>query len=102
MTIQEVIKDLIPRFKGCESLEHWKDEDSWSNFCHSMLSGGIGMQIRNEFELWDKESELHKLFLEKNIEHPDDMSDYLIRECYKQYNKLIKVEERKDKLDNIK
>ena len=44
---------------------------------------GIGTWIRNNF-LYPKGSILYNLFLENGIEHPDDMSSYIIKlfHCY--------------------
>lgn len=59
-------------------------EDDFAAMCQSFyLSGGVGMHIRNGFKLWDKTSPLSRGFIEMNISHPDEMSDYLIRKAYK-------------------
>lgn len=75
---QDVANQFIPRFKG---MEDWfeKDEEKFALDCHGMLSGGIGMKIRNELKLWEPETELriHMQNLHQ-LEHPDDMSHYLL------------------------
>jgi len=40
----------------------------------------LGRRIRNEWGLWDN-SALKQVMLDKGIEHPDDMSDYIIN-CF--------------------
>lgn len=60
------------------------DENSFASFCHSQLSGGIGMKIRNHFEFWsNKETDLYKdLVKNHKCKDPDDMSDKIIRGVY--------------------
>jgi hypothetical protein len=91
-TLIEAVEFFIPAFEGCEDLFK-KDEDSFAAFCHSQLSGGIGMKIRNSLELWDKKSIMHK-YMKKNhkCKHPDDMSDKILREIYKKVNKNVEKE----------
>ena len=86
--MKETIKDLIPKFEGMEKIEQSKDEDTFAAYCHSQLSGGIGMKIRNEYGLWVDTSPLRKYFDDNhpNLKHPDDMSDFIIRIIY---NKLM-------------
>lgn len=42
------------------------------------VHNSLGRWIRNEWGLWG-ESDLKKVMLDKGIEHPDDMSDYIIQ-----------------------
>lgn len=81
---------LLDKFKGMETYVHNKDIDDFAGFCHSQLSGGIGMKIRNWFGLW-KDNALTQLFKDKyGLEHAHQMSDYIIRRVYvKMSNKLI-------------
>ena len=83
-TLKQAISDLRPRFMGAEDWFN-KSEDEFAGFCQSItLSGGIGMQIRNSLELWDEQSPLHKHMKKvHNMEHPDDMSDKILRELHK-------------------
>lgn len=59
-------------------------EDDFAGICQSiLLSNGIAMKIRNCFKLWDSETPIHQSFKnDLKIEHPDDMSDYIIRHVY--------------------
>lgn len=84
-TFNEAVKSLVPRFAGAADWDEFKQgEDFFAAFCHSQLSGGIGMQIRNQYGLWEPETPLRKdMELNHKCEHPDDMSDLLIREVYK-------------------
>lgn len=82
-TISSGVEFFYPAFKEIEDIILSKDEESFACFCHSQLSGGIGMQIRNVLNLWDDNSPIHKQFIkEHNITHPDDMSDFIIRVEY--------------------
>ena len=45
---------------------------------------GLGQDIRNEWGLWDQGSALHAhLRDEHRIEHPDDMSDYILGQYFR-------------------
>lgn len=83
--LEDAVEHVLPRFEGIERLKEFKSgEDGFASFCQSQLSGGIGMHIRNQLNLWDDTSKLHK-HLEKNhkCNHPDDMSDLIIRHVYR-------------------
>lgn len=82
-TLEAAIAYVMPGFKGMENFIKKYDENEFAAFCHSQLSGGIGMQIRNRLHLWIQNSELHQYFLkEHNLYHPDSMSDLIIRGVY--------------------
>jgi D-glycero-D-manno-heptose 1,7-bisphosphate phosphatase len=86
-TLSEAVEYLMPRFDGMEKYFE-KDEDGFAAFCHSQLSGGIGMKIRNEFGFWKEDTEIYNHMKSvHNLSHPDDMSDKIIREVYKKFNK---------------
>ena len=53
------------------------------NFHHN-----LGRWIRNNFELWNTQSELKAWLIDKSFTHPDDMSNYIIEE----YQKHLKNE----------
>ncbi len=92
-TINDAVKVLIPMFKGMENYME-TNEDSFAAFCHSQVSGGIGMKIRNILGFWENENTtLYKELNENGCKHPDNMSDYLIRLVHKHYinNGLVKV-----------
>ena len=48
----------------------------------------LGRWIRNNFELWNTQSELKAWLIDKSFTHPDDMSNYIIEE----YQKHLKNE----------
>lgn len=48
----------------------------------------LGRWIRNNFELWNTQSELNAWLIDKNFTLPDDMSNYLIEE-YQKHLKLL-------------
>lgn len=82
--LAEAIKYINPQFDGMEKYFEDKDEDSFAAFCHSQLSGGIGMKIRNHFEFWsDKKTPLYiDLATNHKCTDPDAMSDKIIRGVY--------------------
>ncbi len=49
--------------------------DEFTSMCHF----GLGLSIRNNWNLWDKTSNLHKHFNEIGIHHPDDMSSIITK-----------------------
>lgn len=62
-----------------------KDEDSFSAYCHSQISG-IGTYMRNHLKLWEKRTELYEHMMSiHNISHPEDISDLIIRGVHKKY-----------------
>lgn len=85
-TLSEAVEFFTPAFNGMEK-EFERDIDDFAAFCHSQLSGGIGGQIRNALNLWDANSIMHQHM--KTVEgycHPEDMSDKILREIYKNVN----------------
>lgn len=85
-TLDEAVAYLLPRFEGMEKYMG-KSEEDFTAFCHSELSGGIGMKIQRELKLWVVESPLHQYFLRKhNLLHLDEMSDLIIRGVYQKFN----------------
>lgn len=87
-TVDEAVDVLISRFVGLSHLFE-KSEDDFASFCHSQLSGGIGMQIRNEFGFWTEHTEIyHHMVNEHCLTDPDEMSDFILRRVYKKYNGL--------------
>lgn len=79
----EAVNYVYDRFRGMEQTMCGMDEDTFAAFCHSQTSGGIGMSIRNDLNLWEEESELHKHFRMRGLKHPDEMSDRIIRSVYR-------------------
>jgi hypothetical protein len=81
ITLEEAVEYYYPKFG-----DGWLDmsEDQFASFCHSQMSGGIGMTIRNEMGFWEKKSKIYKHMVEvHHLEHPDDMSDLIIRHVHK-------------------
>lgn len=85
-TVDNAVDYLIPMFEGMDNYFNMS-EDDFAAFCHSQLSGGIGMQIRNMFGFWTQDTPLYEHMKSLGIEHPDGMSDLLIRNVYKKVNK---------------
>lgn len=85
--LDEAINFITPMFKGMDNIFSSKSEDEFAAYCHSQMSGGIGMQIRNGLGLWGK----NKLLIEHmktvhNCPHPDNMSDLIIRKIHQVFN----------------
>jgi len=81
--IQRVVKELLPRFEGMEEKIKASTKDEFINYCHSQLSGGIGMQIRNSYDLWNPQSQVAQYFKTRNItHHPDAMCAEILKAVY--------------------
>jgi len=69
-------------------------EEELSEFKNSQISDlclyhfGLGTWIRNNL-LYSEENLLYRLFLENGIEHPDEMSAYIIRLFHYDISKKI-------------
>ena len=84
MKTDEAIKSIVELFESdpfTKTEINKTDIDTFAANCHSIFTG-IGMFIRNNYDLWVDKSELHIDLKSKGIWHPDDMSNYLIREAY--------------------
>ena len=82
-TVQECVDYYLPKFEGMDSYFEM-NENEFASFCHSQLSGGIGMKIRNELGFWTKNTKIYEHMVSVyKLEHPDSMSDLIIREVYK-------------------
>jgi hypothetical protein len=82
ITLEETVEYYYPKFGG----DNWidMDEDEFAAFCHSQISGGIGISIRNEMNFWTKKGKLYKHMVEvHHLDHPDSMSDLILRNVYK-------------------
>lgn len=77
----DLYEELENKFSIIEKLF---TEESLLKFKNSLLSDlyvyhfGLGTWIRNKL-LYPKDSILYRLFLENGIEHPDDMSFFIIK-----------------------
>lgn len=59
-----------------------------------MVHFGAGRWIRNNWGLWDENSDLHQHFKELGLSHADDMSGVILKCVYRQiHGKDWKVEE---------
>jgi hypothetical protein len=79
--LEKSAKKFLPRFKGMDEYFE-RGKEGFVSFCHSQLSGGIGMQIRNELELWDPYSEGQIYFVNKGIKHADEMSGKILAKIW--------------------
>lgn len=71
-----LFEDILPNIKKLS-------EEDFLGLCHS-ISFGIGMEIRNELNLWDEKSPLRQYLSEyEDVDHPDDQSDLILRGVYK-------------------
>lgn len=90
LNLQQAVSHMNANFDGMENYFYTKTEDEFATFCHSQLSGGIGMKVRNYFNFWTDEESILFLDLKENhgCEHPDSMSDRIIRGVYRLRNDL--------------
>lgn len=85
--LTEVVDQLMPRFKGMENIFMKMGVEQFLAFCQSQLSGGIAMQIRNEFGLWTKDSKIYHYLAASNPgADADRLSAIILGACY---NRLI-------------
>lgn len=85
--LEEIVEDVYPRFKGMDELFNKYSRERFITFCHGVFtSGGISMQIRNSYNLWDQNSDAHKYFKAKGIEHPDDMSAEIVGKVWDKFH----------------
>lgn len=83
--LREAISHINANFDGMDSYWQNKTEEEFANFCHSQLSGGIGMRIRNYFNLWSDQGSILYIDLKENhgCEDPDAMSALIIKGVYR-------------------
>lgn len=87
-TLEDAVEHLLPMFAGMEGVVEKYDSEGFSAFCHSMISGGISMKIRNMFGFWSQDTDLY--FHMRDVHgcsHPDDMSWKITDEIYKRLKK---------------
>lgn len=107
-TLEEAVDFFLPHFAGAEDYisgntkhtlnPHGKpmSKQDFRTFCHSMLSGGISMNIRNKLGLWRDEPKppiyehMQKRF---NVTHPDDMSGIIVEHIYDRIVKDHKLDQ---------
>jgi len=83
-TLDEAIAAVLPRFKRLDlAIKHATDLSGFVAFCESQLTGGIGMQIRNQLGLWGENEALIDHFKTVyGLQHPDDMSAMIIERVF--------------------
>jgi hypothetical protein len=87
----KAVAEIIPMFNGMEDKIVKSTENDFISYCHSQISGGISMKIRNHFKLWQPESEMAQYFTSRNIaHHPDTMSSAIIRAVYNEIKAVYK------------
>lgn len=75
--LHKIVNAIYPSFQGMDE-SFKKDRESFVSYCHSMLSGGIAMTIRNLYNLWDSDSEHYKrLNEETGATCADEMSSLI-------------------------
>ena len=87
-TLDEAVDMIYTKFDGMQAIARQRTKQEFCNFCHSQMSGGIGMQIRNEFRLWHKDSPLRNYFI--NIDpnmHADHMSFLILEQVWERLTK---------------
>jgi hypothetical protein len=81
--IQRIVKEVVIRFEGMEAKVKGSTKEEFISYCHSQLSGGIGMQIRNNYDLWNPQSQAAQYFITRNItRHPDAMCAEILKAVY--------------------
>ena len=85
-SFQELDKFLPLKFKDSVKILAEKDFTSSQHF-------GLGMWMRNNWELWNK-SRLYKHFKKKGIFHPDDMSGIILKSYHRYLNNVdVRIDE---------
>jgi hypothetical protein len=80
--MENIIDEELYKYK------HLSEEDT------CIFHHGTGRNIRNNWNLWNNESLLHKWFNSIGIYHPDDMSAIILTSLHRHLNnKLINLEE---------
>lgn len=80
-TVQEAVKSIY---------ESIKDDPKFIESIQTKTAGdfaieshhGFGTGIRNDFDLWDSSSDIHKDCKARGVKHPDDMSGFIMAKLY--------------------
>jgi hypothetical protein len=90
--IDLAVDELYSNFEGMDIYFQRMTENEFRAYCHSQISGGIGMKIRNMYSFWEMflgKKEKSDLYLELCSGmpgmHPDTMSSQLIARVYQRY-----------------
>lgn len=89
--LQECLNILISSYErgGWEEFKN-NSEDKAIGMCHHTT----GRALRNDWKLWDENSDLHKWFKKAGIWHADDMSGIILRSFHRKINgKKIDLED---------
>jgi hypothetical protein len=70
--------DILLSSKAKQEILDSPDEKIMVEFHH-----GLGRYIRNNWGLWQKNSNLYRLFVGMGVEHPDDMSGIILDSYYR-------------------
>lgn len=80
------------KYAGLENIIHRIHIEMRQDFSQETIEAsehfGIGLNIRNRYNLWSEESEIRKQFIKYGVHHPDDMSG-IIMETYLRSQKGI-------------
>jgi hypothetical protein len=90
--IPKTLDECFERLSKIEGVEEFREmvEERIIGIYHH----GLGTWIRNEWGLWDENSDLHKHFKEKGLFHADDMSGLILLSFHRKLNgKDLKIEE---------
>lgn len=83
--LNECFDVLNEIFNESESDKNWfktSEEDDATTSLHH----GLGMWIRNEWELWKKESDMYNYFNKMGLWHADDMSSVILTSYHRFIN----------------
>ena len=80
--LDECLKELSYLVESYDSNKFLNDKDIITK-----LHFGLGMNIRNEWGMWDDSSDLYKWFSRNGIFHPDDMSSIVFESFIRKLKK---------------
>jgi len=89
-TVMELVKEIYHEW-GWEKDENFinnvkeKNAEDFAIQFHTNL----GSTIRNEYGLWEQDSNLYNHFISIGINHPDDMSNHIFMELHKYANQNL-------------
>ena len=84
----DIPKNMKEVFEFFDKKLKQEDKEELKKYKAIEFHHSLGRWIRNNFELWNTQSELKTWLIDKSFTHPDDMSNYIIEE----YQKHLKNE----------
>jgi len=84
-SLSECFEELDKILEDSEDAEWFKDTVEKTMLAQS--HHGLGRWIRNNWELWVEESDLHQYFVKLGLHHPDDMSGVILTSYHRHINK---------------